>query len=61
YHYRFKVSSSGPVKVQYTEEPGRATRQASGPVLSEGEEGRLEIVLLPGGRVEFNPALTEGR
>lgn len=61
YHYRFKVSSSGPVKVQYTEEPSRATRQASGPVLSEGEEGRLEIVLLPGGKVEFNPTLTEGR
>lgn len=59
--YRFKVRDSGPVKVQYTEEPSNLVRQATGPTLHEGQQGLLEIVLLPGGRVEFHPQLTQGR
>ncbi len=59
YRYQFKVRDSGAVKVQYTEEPSHTVRQASGPTLSEGEAGRLEIVLLPSGKVKFLPELTQ--
>jgi hypothetical protein len=58
YHYRFKVRGSGPVKVQYTDSLNHQLRQMSGPEVFERQEGRLEIVLLPGGKVEFHPALT---
>lgn len=58
--YRFKVRDSGPVKVQFTEEPGNLVRQATGPTLNEGQQGLLEIVLVPGGKVEFHPQLAQG-
>ena len=61
YHYRFQVRDSGPVKVQYTESTTLQARQISGPELSEGQEGRLEIVLLPGGKAEFHPSLSPKR
>jgi hypothetical protein len=61
YHYRFQVRGSGPVKVQYTESASHQVRQASGPEISEREEGDLEIVLLPGGKIEFQPNLTPQR
>ncbi|MGA7106671.1 MAG: hypothetical protein WBV28_06555 [Terracidiphilus sp.] len=61
YHYRFQVRGSGPVKVQYTESASHQVRQASGPEISERQEGHLEIVLLPGGKIEFQPNLTPQR
>ncbi|MGD0831900.1 MAG: hypothetical protein ABR907_13210 [Terracidiphilus sp.] len=57
FHYRIQLRGSGPVKVQYTESD-RHQRQIDGPVLAEPQEGRLEIVLLPGGNAEFHPELT---
>ncbi len=57
YHYRFQVRLSGPVKVQYSESASHAVRQMTGPTLFEGQEGRLEIVLLPGGKASFKPEL----
>ena len=60
YHYRFQVRGSGPVKVQYTDDK-RQIRQMNGPALKEKQEGRLEIVLLPNGKAEFHPELTQGR
>jgi hypothetical protein len=55
--YRIQLSGSGPVKVQFTSSDGRQT-QIDGPTVAERQEGRLEIVLLPGGKVEFHPLLT---
>ncbi|MGA7339604.1 MAG: hypothetical protein WBE72_11650 [Terracidiphilus sp.] len=55
--YRFQVRGSGPISVQYTAAGGRQV-QITGPALAERQEGRLEIVLLPGGRAEFHPQLT---
>jgi len=46
-HYRFKVRGSGPLTVQYSDRASHQVRQISGPGLSEHQEGRLEIVLLP--------------
>jgi hypothetical protein len=33
-------------------------QQINGPTVSEGQEGRLDIILLPGGKAEFHPQLT---
>jgi len=55
-HYRFQTRGDGPLTVQYTPS-GRPQVQVSGPTLYERQEGKLEIVLLPAGKVEFHPAL----
>ena len=59
YASRIQTRGSGAVKVQYSLGGGR-TVQVTGPTLSEGQEGRLVIVLLPGGKAEFHPELTPG-
>jgi hypothetical protein len=56
-HYRFDVVGSGPITIQYTD-AAHAQVKKTGPTLYERQEGRMEIVLLPGGRVEFHPELT---
>jgi hypothetical protein len=56
-HYRIQIRGTGPVKVQYTSTGGHQ-EQTSGPELTERQQGRLRIVLLPGGKAEFYPELT---
>jgi len=60
FHYRIQLRGSGPVKVQFTPGDGRPA-QIEGPILAEGQEGRLEIVLLPGGKADFHPELSPRR
>ncbi|MGA9129910.1 MAG: hypothetical protein WB425_17380 [Terracidiphilus sp.] len=55
--YRIQVRGSGPLKVAYTASDGRQI-QTEGPTLAEREGGSVEVVLLPGGKVEFHPQLT---
>jgi hypothetical protein len=57
FRYRIQVRGNGPLKVQYTGQDGRQA-QVAGPALAERQEGRVEIVLLPGEQVEFHPYLT---
>ncbi len=57
YHYRFQITGTGPLKMDFTAN-GNHEVHATGPNLSEHEQGRLEIVLLPEGKVEFHPQLT---
>ena len=57
YHYRIQLRGNGPLKLQYTGKDGRQTL-IEGPELAEPQEGRMEIVLLPGGQAEFHPELT---
>lgn len=59
-HYRIQVQGSGQLKVQYTAPDGKQP-QIDGPALAEGQEGRMEIVLLPQGKVEFHPELAPRR
>jgi hypothetical protein len=59
FHYRIQLRGNGPIKVQYTASDGRQT-QLEGPTVSEPQEGQLAIVLLPGGRANFLPKLTQG-
>ena len=61
FHYRIQLGGSGPLKVLYTVSDGSRTQrsvQIEGPTLTERQEGRLQIVLLPGGKAEFHPELT---
>ncbi|HME56890.1 MAG TPA: hypothetical protein VKF63_01020 [Terracidiphilus sp.] len=60
YHYRIQLRGTGPLKVQYTGSDGRKI-QVEGPMLAEQQEGRIEIVLLPGGKVEFHPNLRDAQ
>jgi hypothetical protein len=60
FHYRIQIQGHGAVKVQYTRADGRPV-QITGPQLTEGQEGRLEIVLLSQGKAEFHPQLTAPR
>ncbi len=52
-HYHIQIQGSGNVKVQYTADDGRQA-QSVGPKLTEHEEGKLEIDLLPDLKVEFH-------
>jgi len=55
-HYRFQIRGTGPVKVEYSTPDGKTTR-AQGLTLTEHQQGRLTIRLLPQGKVEFLPSL----
>ena len=55
-HHRIQTRGSGPLKVQYTDESGKQV-QITGPTLYEGQEGRVDIDLLPRGKSEFHPAI----
>ena len=60
FHYRIQLRGTGPLKVQYSTSDRGQTRltQVDGPTVAERQEGRLQIVLLPGGKAEFHPDLT---
>lgn len=60
FHYRIQLRGEGPLKVQYTASDG-SPAQIEGPAVAEGQEGRLEIALLPGGKAEFHSELTPNR
>jgi hypothetical protein len=60
FHYRIQIEGTGPLKVQYTA-TGERQEQIAGPTLSERQQGRLVIVLLPGGKAEFQAELNPGR
>lgn len=61
FHYRIQLRGSGPLKVLYTANDGSPVQQQiqiDGPVLTERQEGSLQIVLLPAGKATFHPELT---
>ena len=60
YSYSIALTGEGPIKVQYTA-PDKKQPQATGPTVNEGQAGKLEIVLLPGGKAEFHPELHSGK
>lgn len=57
FRYRIQVRGNGPLKVEYTGSDGRQA-QITGPTLAERQQGRMQIVLLPGGKAAFHPELT---
>ena len=50
--YKLQVRGNGPIKVEYTIGNGHIAH-AKGPNLSDGQQGRLTIHLLPQGKTEF--------
>lgn len=56
YRYSFQTRGSGQLSVQYTAPDGHQV-QVKGPMLYEKQQGRLQILLLPGGKVEIQPLL----
>jgi hypothetical protein len=55
--YQMVLRNSGPLKVTYTVDDDRQV-SIDGPQVTEKQEGRLQIVLLPDGKAEFHPELT---
>src|SRR4051812_20279574 len=47
YHYRFKVLGNGPTKVMWTD-AAHKEHATPGPVLHEGDEGKLTVTLSAG-------------
>lgn len=58
FHYRFKILGSGPVKIAFTGNTGTAFT-ATGPTLSEGQQGSLTITLENDGKVTWAPELSD--
>ena len=55
---RIKLRGDGAIRVQYTNSDGKPV-QIEGPQLAERQDGRINIVLLPGGKADFHPQLTQ--
>lgn len=60
YRYRIQVRGSGSLKIEYAAQNGRPV-VIDGPALAEGEEGQVEVVLLPLGKAEFHSKLIPQR
>jgi hypothetical protein len=56
FHYRFKIQGSGALKLEYTDPDGKV-RDFDGPVLKQGQEGDLTVVIHPDGSVSWQPEL----
>ena len=59
FRYRIQVEGNGPLTVMYTSSAGQQIKNP-GPDLSNMQQGRVDIVLLPGGKAEFRPQLSTG-
>ena len=57
YHYRFDLQADGPLEIEYTDN-NRHPVHITGPNMLLRQQGRLRIVLLPGGKAQFYPHLT---
>jgi hypothetical protein len=60
FRYRIQVQGSGPVNITYSGEQNMQPH-ITGPSLADRQQGSLDIVLLPNGKVEFHPQLTQAR
>lgn len=60
YHYRFKVQGSGPITINWTGTDGKA-HTASGPTLTEGQQGNLRITIDSTSHVSWSVNLSRGR
>jgi len=57
FHYHFKIQGSGPLKIEFTDSDDKL-HNSDGPILKQGQEGTLAIVIQPGGGVSWQPSLT---
>ena len=57
FNYRFKIQGSGPLKIEFTDASG-IVHNSEGPILTQGQEGHLAIVVSPTNLVSWEPQLT---
>jgi hypothetical protein len=57
FRYRFKIQGSGPLKIEFTDADGKL-HNSDGPILIQGQEGTLGIVIQPSDVVSWQPSLT---
>ncbi len=60
FHYRFKIQGSGAIKIEFTDAGGKV-HDIAGPVLNQGQEGHLIIIVQPSGKVSWQPQLTSSK
>jgi hypothetical protein len=60
FHYHFKIQGSGALKLEFTDVTGKV-HEDDGPVLNQGQEGHLTIVIGPSGEVSWQPQLTSSK
>jgi hypothetical protein len=60
FHYRFKIQGSGPLKLEFTDPQGKV-RNLEGPVLNQGQEGRIVITIDGAQQVTWQPSLTDSK
>jgi hypothetical protein len=60
FHYHFKIQGSGALNIEFTDSANKL-HDADGPVLNQGQEGHLAIVIQPTNDVEWKPQLTESK
>ena len=60
YHYHFKIQGSGPVTISWSDSAGK-THTASGPLLTQGQQGSLGITIGPTGGVSWSQNLSTKR
>ena len=57
YHYHFKVQGSGPVTITFLDNAGKP-HTATGPMLSQGQQGNLKITIDSTGGVSWGADLS---
>jgi hypothetical protein len=57
YHYRFKIQDSGPVSISFTTGNNKI-HTSTGPILKQGQQGDLTVVLGSGGNVTWSAHLS---
>lgn len=57
YHYHFKIQDSGPIKITFTGDADKIY-SATGPTLTQGQQGSLTITLSGNGQVAWTPVLS---
>jgi hypothetical protein len=57
YHYRFEIIGDGPMKASWMD-AAHKNHTATGPTISEGQRGTVEITLEPDGTAVWKPQLS---
>ena len=57
YHYHFKVQGAGPITITFIDDAGKP-HTATGPTLTQGQQGSLRITIDPPGTVSWGANLS---
>ena len=60
YHYHFKIQGSGAITLTFTDAAGK-THTATGPILTQGQQGELTIAIDSSGRASWVSHLSNAK